>query len=83
MWLTEALSAVLTKGAVAVDIGANLGYFTLLMAELVGPAGAVHAFEPNPAIADRLARSCDIDGYSERVTVIATPCGPRMACRCP
>jgi len=73
MWLTEALSAVLEKGAVAVDIGANLGYFTLLMAELVGPAGRVHAFEPNPAIAERLARSCDINGYRERVTVHLDP----------
>jgi len=75
MWLTEALSGVLEKGAVAVDIGANLGYFTLIMADLVGPTGSVHAFEPNPAIADRLARTCDINGYRERVTVHPGPLG--------
>jgi FkbM family methyltransferase len=75
MWLTEALSGVLEKGATAVDIGANLGYFTLLMAEMVGPSGAVHAFEPNPAIADRLARTCDINGYRERVTLHRDPLG--------
>ena len=75
MWLTETLSGVVEQGAVAVDIGANLGYFTLLMAELVGPTGSVHAFEPNPPIADRLIRSCDINGYRDRVTVYRDPLG--------
>ena len=75
MWLTEALSAVLEKGVVAVDIGANLGYFTLVMAEMVGPLGSVHAFEPNPAIATRLARTCDINGYRERVAIQTDPLG--------
>jgi FkbM family methyltransferase len=75
MWLTEALSGVLEKGATAVDIGANLGYFSLVMADMVGPSGTVHAFEPNPAIADRLTRTCDINGYRERVTVHRDPLG--------
>ena len=30
-----------------VDIGANLGYFTLLASFLVGDTGCVHAFEPS------------------------------------
>jgi len=75
MWLTETLSEVLEPGAVVADIGANLGYFTLIMADLVGPSGSVHAFEPNPAIADRLARTCDINGYRERVAVHRDPLG--------
>lgn len=33
---------------VVFDIVANIGYFTLLMAQLVGNIGQVHAFEPNP-----------------------------------
>ena len=41
-------------GTTVLDVGANVGYFTLLMAQLVGPAGKVHAFEPNPGIASRL-----------------------------
>ncbi|HEX9457834.1 MAG TPA: FkbM family methyltransferase [Thermoanaerobaculia bacterium] len=35
-------------GAVVFDIGANVGFFTLLASKLVGPAGHVHAFEPLP-----------------------------------
>lgn len=73
MWLTEAMSAVLKPGMVAIDVGANLGYFTLLMADRVGPTGAVHAFEPNPPIADRLDKSIDINGFRDRVTLHREP----------
>src|SRR5260370_10540741 len=36
----------LRPGDVALDIGANFGSHTIPMAQFVGPAGAVHAFEP-------------------------------------
>lgn len=35
-------------GAVVLDIGANVGFFTLLASKLAGPSGHVHAFEPLP-----------------------------------
>ncbi|MFL6232579.1 MAG: FkbM family methyltransferase [Thermoanaerobaculia bacterium] len=35
-------------GTVVLDVGANLGFYTLLLAGRVGPAGRVHAFEPDP-----------------------------------
>ena len=44
-------------GMVAVDVGANLGVHTLGLARAVGPAGRVHALEPDPANFRLLARA--------------------------
>jgi FkbM family methyltransferase len=45
---------VLPLGGVALDVGANVGWHTLLMASLVGARGRVLAIEPNPAMRHRL-----------------------------
>ncbi len=45
------------QGAVVWDVGAHIGYESLLFAELVGPAGRVVAFEPNPANAREWQRN--------------------------
>lgn len=50
----RALSRLLAPGAVFVDIGAHIGFFTILSAHLVGEAGQVHAFEPDPILFERL-----------------------------
>jgi FkbM family methyltransferase len=44
----------LRSGDVFLDIGANVGFFSLLAARIVGPTGAVYAFEPVPANAARI-----------------------------
>jgi FkbM family methyltransferase len=69
MWTTEAMARLVKPGMIVADIGANLGYFTLLLGELVGPTGWVHAFEPNPAIATLLRRSVNINGGQTHTTV--------------
>lgn len=55
-------------GDVVLDIGANIGYFTLLFARAVGPTGHVFAFEPDPGNARLLRRNIDSNGY-RNVTV--------------
>jgi FkbM family methyltransferase len=47
------LGRVLRKGDVVIDVGANIGFFTVLASILVGPTGRVVAFEPG---ADNLVR---------------------------
>ncbi len=69
MWVTEAIVARVRPGMHVVDCGANLGYFTLVMADLVGPSGHVDAFEPNPVIADKLAKSIDVNGFLGHTSV--------------
>jgi FkbM family methyltransferase len=45
--LTSVVLQNVRAGMVAFDIGAHFGYFSLLMSELTGPCGMVHAFEPS------------------------------------
>jgi FkbM family methyltransferase len=51
---TRLVQALLAPGMTFLDVGANIGYYTLLGARLVGDSGLVHSFEPNPPIRDRL-----------------------------
>jgi FkbM family methyltransferase len=44
--VTKVIGSILKRGHIFVDIGANIGYFSLLGASLVGPQGRVIAFEP-------------------------------------
>ena len=48
--LTKMLIEHLNEGMAVIDIGAHIGYFSLLSSELVGEKGRVFAFEPTPSI---------------------------------
>ena len=41
--------SIVQRGDIVIDAGANVGYFTMLFADVVGRHGEVHAFEPVPA----------------------------------
>jgi FkbM family methyltransferase len=55
--LGDQLRALLRPGMTAVDVGGNIGYAALLMAEAVGPRGKVFAIGPDPANAEVLRRN--------------------------
>ena len=46
---TSVFLGLLRPGDTVADVGANLGYYTVLAAQAVGPGGTVHAIEPDPA----------------------------------
>lgn len=54
---TEWMRLHIAPGMRAVDVGANVGYYTVLLASLVGPSGRVIACEPDPVNARLLRRS--------------------------
>jgi FkbM family methyltransferase len=55
---------LLGPGETAVDVGANIGYFSLLFAQCVGATGRVLAFEPVPAIEAKLRRNLELNAFT-------------------
>ena len=45
------------EGEAALQVGAGSGYYTAILAHLVGPGGRVHAFEIDPGLASRAERN--------------------------
>jgi FkbM family methyltransferase len=60
----EALRRLLAPGAVFYDVGANVGFFTILGARLVGAEGRVIAFEPVPACARAVASNIALNDFA-------------------
>jgi FkbM family methyltransferase len=63
--ITAIVSAVLREGDIAIDIGANFGVVGLAMAQIVGPTGKVHLFEPQPNVAQFLRTSLLMNNFSQ------------------
>lgn len=66
----EAIARLVREGDTVVDVGANVGFITSLLAKAVGKTGHVLAFEPHPELYSRLRANIDRfdDGRSGRVT---------------
>jgi FkbM family methyltransferase len=56
-------------GETVLDIGANIGLFTIIMASLVGPAGQVYAFEPLEQHVPLLERSVAENNFGDRIVI--------------
>ena len=65
--LTRFIAGRLREGDVFVDVGANIGYYSLLAAQCVGPAGRVVAVEASPPVFADLQRHVDHNGVGDRV----------------
>lgn len=66
---TELVKKEIKEGDVVLDIGANIGYYTLIFARLVGEKGKVYAFEPDPDNFALLKKNVEINGYRNVVLV--------------
>jgi FkbM family methyltransferase len=72
--VTAIFRSVLRPGMSVIDVGANIGYFTLLAASLVGPEGRVLAVEPNPRNARMLEASRRANAFAH-VSIAQTAAG--------
>ncbi|MDQ7792590.1 MAG: FkbM family methyltransferase [Clostridia bacterium] len=67
--LTTFLVNGVRPGSTVIDVGANLGYFTVLLGLLVGPSGRVLAYEPNPELHSFLMDNLSLNYLHDRITV--------------
>lgn len=63
---TRFVLSQLDAGDCFVDIGANIGWFTILAAHKVGKSGLVHAFEPRADLIGRVQDSVNANGFEDR-----------------
>jgi len=68
----------LQPGMTVLDIGANVGYFSLMAASLVGPSGIVYSWEPSPANARALFASQLANGF-KNIEIIQAAAADRTA----
>jgi FkbM family methyltransferase len=71
--VSSLIQSHLGGGETVLDIGANIGYFSLLMAHMVGPTGRVIAFEPFPPVYAMLCENLQLNNLywvqAERMAV--------------
>jgi FkbM family methyltransferase len=66
---TRLLKRILEPGMTFIDVGAHVGYYTLMAAKQVAPTGRVFSFEPEPSNYDILIGNIHLNEYSNVKTV--------------
>jgi FkbM family methyltransferase len=64
----------LRPGSQCIDAGANIGFFTCLMASIIGPHGKVYAFEPMPESFTLIEKNLQENGFESLVTLFNVAC---------
>jgi len=75
--VTRTILRLLRPGQRVVEVGANVGYYTLLFASRVGPTGSVTAFDANPRAVDLLRRTLAANGLATAARVVPMAVGDR------
>ena len=74
----QAMRAHLSSGATFVDVGAQIGYYSLKAAPVVGPGGHVIAIEPNPETVAKLENNIRASG-AKVISVAPVACSDSEA----
>jgi FkbM family methyltransferase len=69
----EILRNLVKPGMTCYDIGAHVGYYTLLLAQQVAPSGCVIAFEPSPSVFARLQRNIALNSLKIHARIELLP----------
>lgn len=65
----QAIMSRISNGMTVLDIGANIGYYTVQIASKVGSDGKVIAFEPNPVVLEQLKENINLNKLSNVIVV--------------
>lgn len=79
-WVTRALLRHVRPGDRIVEVGACVGYFSLLFASRVGPGGSVTSFEANPRMIDLLRRTLAANRVGSAVRLVPLAVVDRPSC---
>lgn len=60
---TKIMKKWLKKGMIIVDLGANIGYYALLEASIIGDKGKIYAIEPFPSNFELLQKNIELNPY--------------------
>lgn len=74
-WITQFIARRVLAGWTVFDVGACYGYYSMLLADLIGPRGHLITIELNPAISQLLRKSIDLNGFAERTTICTAAAG--------
>lgn len=66
---TELFRQTVKEGDVVLDIGAHIGYYTLIASKIVGSSGKVYAFEPDPTFYSILERNIKLNGCKNVIAI--------------
>lgn len=77
-WIYETVLKLIKPGQTVIEVGANVGYYTLGMAKVLGESGRLISFEANPRLAGLTYRSIFFAGFHDRVEVISSAAGDRQ-----
>ncbi len=66
---TRLFEGLVGRNMTVLDVGAHVGYYTLLSARLVGPEGKVYALEPDPENFTLLQKNVALNGYGNVILV--------------
>lgn len=70
MWVTDIFMNLVKDGMNVIDIGANIGYYSLIFASKIGSTGKLFTFEADPEVFDILHKNMEINGFLGRTELI-------------
>ncbi|MFC7396702.1 FkbM family methyltransferase [Chelatococcus sp. GCM10030263] len=76
-FVDDVICSYVSTGMTVLDIGANLGYYTVKLGSLIGETGRLHAFEPNPELNKFTAENISINGFYRHCTLHTVALGDK------